>query len=159
MMIFGIMQHSSYRFGVSPVMLSTMADGKIVRGLAGVPNEGPVLLVGYHMLVGVELIPLVLEFLREKKVLVRGVAHPTLFTKQAESRSHEFTFFDLLKVFGGLPVTPSNLFKLFSTKSHALLYPGGAREALHRKVGTFLFNIISCFCITATVDFFLLSIF
>uniref|UniRef100_A0A175YFW7 Serine aminopeptidase S33 domain-containing protein n=1 Tax=Daucus carota subsp. sativus TaxID=79200 RepID=A0A175YFW7_DAUCS len=126
-------KYGSYRYYVSPVMLSTMPDGKIVRGLAGVPNEGPVLLVGYHMLLGTELVPLALEFLREKKVLIRGLTHPTLFSQQAASSSNEFSFFDLLKVFGALPVTPSNLFKLFSTKSHGLLYPGGAREALHRK--------------------------
>ncbi|KAK1400794.1 Acyltransferase-like protein, chloroplastic [Heracleum sosnowskyi] len=125
--------YGSYRYYVSPVMLSTMPDGKIVRGLAGVPSEGPVLLVGYHMLLGTELVPLALEFLREKKVMIRGLTHPTLFTQQAASTSNEFSFFDLMKVFGSLPVTPSNLFKLFSTKSHGLLYPGGAREALHRK--------------------------
>lgn len=128
------MKCRSYRYYVSPVMLSTMPDGKIVRGLAGVPSEGPVLLVGYHMLMGTELVPLALEFLREKKILIRGLTHPTLFTPQAASSSNEFSFFDLLKVFGALPVTPSNIFKLFSTKSHGLLYPGGAREALHRKV-------------------------
>lgn len=122
-----------YRYYVSPVMLSTMPDGKMVRGLAGVPSEGPVLLVGYHMLLGTELVPLALEFLREKKVLIRGLTHPALFTQQATSSSNEISFFDLMKVFGALPVTPSNLFKLFSTKSHGLLYPGGAREALHRK--------------------------
>ncbi|KAL8154781.1 phytyl ester synthase 1, chloroplastic [Apium graveolens] len=125
--------YGSYRYYVSPVMLSTMPDGKIVRGLAGVPSEGPVLLVGYHMLMGTELVPLALEFLREKKVLVRGLTHPALFTQQAASSSNEFSFFDLMKVFGALPVTPSNIFKLFSSKSYGLLYPGGAREALHRK--------------------------
>ncbi|CAK9143091.1 unnamed protein product [Ilex paraguariensis] len=121
------------RFATSPVMLSTLEDGKIVRGLGGVPNEGPVLLVGYHNLLGCELIPLVEEFLREKTVLVRGVGHPELFTANAEAQSNNFSFFDLVKVFGTVPVTASNLFKLFSTKSHVLLYPGGAREALHRK--------------------------
>ncbi|THG00827.1 hypothetical protein TEA_014239 [Camellia sinensis var. sinensis] len=74
----------------SPAMFSTLEDGKIVRGLSGVPNEGPVLLVGYHMLLGFELGPLVEEFLMEKNVMIRA-------------------------------------------KSHVLLYPGGAREALHRK--------------------------
>ncbi|WCJ37556.1 Esterase/lipase/thioesterase family protein [Euphorbia peplus] len=59
------------RFASSSAMFSTLADGKIVRGLAGVPSE--------------------------------------------------------------VPVTPSNLFKLLSTNSHVLLYPGGAREALHYK--------------------------
>nr|CAN61071.1 hypothetical protein VITISV_006592 [Vitis vinifera] len=45
----------------SPVMLSTMEDGKIVRGLAGIPSEGPVLFVGYHMLLGLELAPMFLS--------------------------------------------------------------------------------------------------
>lgn len=113
-----------------PVLLSTTEDGKIVRGLSGVPDEGPVLLVGNHMLVGLELVPLVEEFLREKKIMVRGIAHPSLFS---EGENKEFSFTDNLRVYGALPVSPSNLFKLFSTKSHVLLYPGGAREALHRK--------------------------
>lgn len=119
-----------FQFITSPVMFSTLEDGKIVRGLSGVPDEGPVLLVGYHMLLGLELAPLILEFLREKKVIVRGIAHPELFTMNS---SNEFSFFDLMKVFGALPVTASNFFKLFSSKGFALLYPGGAREALHRK--------------------------
>ncbi|RWR94109.1 acyltransferase-like protein, chloroplastic [Cinnamomum micranthum f. kanehirae] len=88
-----------FKQATCPVVLSTMKDGKIVRGLGGVPDEGPVLLVGYHMLFGLELAPLVEAFLREKNVLVRA----------------------------------SNLFRLLSSKSFALLYPGGAREALHRK--------------------------
>ena len=53
-------------------MFSTLEDGKIVRGLSGVPSEGPVILVGYHMLLGLELVPLVEEFLRQRKILVRG---------------------------------------------------------------------------------------
>lgn len=115
-----------------PVMLSTMENGKIVRGLRGVPCEGPVLLVGYHMLMGVEIIPLVEEYLRQKKILLRGMAHPTLFAQLVEGQI-ESTFLDTLKLFGATPVTASNFFKLLATKSHVLLYPGGAREALHRK--------------------------
>uniref|UniRef100_A0A1S4AED2 Acyltransferase n=1 Tax=Nicotiana tabacum TaxID=4097 RepID=A0A1S4AED2_TOBAC len=106
------------------VMLSTMENGKIIRGLAGVPCEGPVLLVGYHMLMGLEVIPLVEQYLRQKKILLRGIAHPTLFTH---------SIFDMLRLYGATPVTASNFFKLLATKSHVLLYPGGAREALHRK--------------------------
>ncbi|XP_059652712.1 phytyl ester synthase 1, chloroplastic-like isoform X2 [Cornus florida] len=122
-----------FRLATSPVMFSTLEDGKIVRSLAGVPNEGPVLLVGYHMLMGFELVPLIEEFLREKNILVRGIAHPQLFTQQAEGHSDFLSFFDSIRLFGGTPVSPSNLFKLLSTKSHVLLYPGGAREALHHK--------------------------
>ncbi|XP_073303171.1 phytyl ester synthase 1, chloroplastic-like isoform X1 [Primulina huaijiensis] len=116
-----------------PVILSTMEDGKIVRGLSGVPDEGPVLLVGYHMLMGLEVIPLVEEFLRAKKIMVRGIAHPSLFSHLMEGENKEFSFTDHLRIYGALPVSPSSLFKLFSTKSHVLLYPGGAREFLHRK--------------------------
>ncbi|KAL6970678.1 mRNA-binding ribosome synthesis protein [Sarracenia purpurea var. burkii] len=126
-----------FRFATSPVMFSTLEDGKIVRGLAGVPNEGPVILVGYHMLLGFELAPLVEEFLKEKNVLVRGIAHPELFKLSAESSYVESAFLDLLKIFGATPATAGNLFKLLSTKSHILLYPGGAREALHRKGETY----------------------
>ncbi|XP_056168187.1 phytyl ester synthase 1, chloroplastic-like isoform X4 [Syzygium oleosum] len=117
----------------SSVLFSTLEDGKIVRGLSGVPSEGPVLLVGYHMLMGLELYSIVEEFLREKNVIVRGIAHPMLFSGKMENSSSEFNLIDWVKVFGAVPVTGSNLFKLFSTKSHVLLYPGGAREALHYK--------------------------
>ncbi|KAK9291876.1 hypothetical protein L1049_019826 [Liquidambar formosana] len=65
--------------------------------------------------------------------MVRGVAHPSFFTRNFERFFTEFSIADLIKVFGALPVSPRNLFKLLSTKSHALLYPGGAREALHYK--------------------------
>ena len=111
-----------------------MEDGKIVEGLAGVPDEGPVLLVGNHMLMGFELSCLIEAFLREKKIMVRGIAHPELFWGKFESSSNEFSFADWIKVMGALPVSANYLFKAFSTKSHVLLYPGGPREALHYKV-------------------------
>ncbi|XP_027114435.1 acyltransferase-like protein At1g54570, chloroplastic [Coffea eugenioides] len=126
-----------YRYLIGSVMFSTLEDGKIVRGLSGVPSEGPVILVGYHMLLGLELVSLVEEFLRQRKILVRGIAHPTLFSQLVETDSKEFTFYDTLKIYGATPVSATNLFKLFKTKSHVLLYPGGAREALHRKGETY----------------------
>ncbi|XP_056168192.1 phytyl ester synthase 1, chloroplastic-like isoform X2 [Syzygium oleosum] len=122
-----------FRNASSSALFSTLEDGKIVRGLSGVPSEGPVLLVGYHMLLGLELFSLVEEFLREKNVIVRGIAHPMLFSGKIENLSSEFGLMDWIKVFGAVPVTGSNLFKLFSTKSHVLLYPGGSREAGHYK--------------------------
>ncbi|XP_068659847.1 phytyl ester synthase 1, chloroplastic-like [Aristolochia californica] len=122
-----------FRLATSPVILSTLEDGKIVQGLVGVPNEGPVLLVGYHMLLGFELAPLVDAFLREKKTVIRGMAHPMLFPPMNEDVLQEFSRFDLMRVFGALPVSPSNFYKLLQTKSFVLLYPGGAREALHAK--------------------------
>ncbi len=105
-----------------------------MKGLAGVPSEGPVLLVGYHILLGLELFPLVDGFLREKNIMIRGLAHPELFLMTFESSSSEFSLIDWVKVLGAVPVTATNLFKLLSKKSHVLLYPGGSREALHYKV-------------------------
>jgi hypothetical protein len=122
------------------IMFSTLEDGKIVKGLGGVPNEGPVLLVGYHMLMGLELIPLVEGFLREKNIMIRGLTDPTLFSRMFESSSSDFSVIDWVKVFGAVPVTATNLFKLLSTKSHVLLYPGGSREALHYKVCFLVFH-------------------
>lgn len=120
------------KFATGSTMFSTMEDGKIVKGLTGVPNEGPVLLVGYHNLMGFELYSLVEQFLQEKNISVRGMAHPQIFLSNLELP--EFSLIDWLTVFGALPVTPTNLFRLLSSNSHVLLYPGGAREALHYKV-------------------------
>ncbi|KAI3976099.1 hypothetical protein MKX01_016782, partial [Papaver californicum] len=100
-----------------PVMLSTLEDGKIVRGLAGIPSDGPVVYVGYHMLMGFDLAPLISTFLLQKNILVRGIAHPMFFQNE------------LVK----LPVSPTNFYKLLAAKSHVLLYPGGVREAFHGK--------------------------
>ncbi|GMH23882.1 hypothetical protein Nepgr_025725 [Nepenthes gracilis] len=116
-----------------PVMLSTLANAKIVRGLAGIPSEGPVLFVGYHMLLGLELAPLVCQIFTEKNIVIRGMAHPLMFTKQKGGRLPDISSYDTSRLMGAVPVSGVNLFKLLSSKSHVLLYPGGVREALHRK--------------------------
>ncbi|EPS71771.1 hypothetical protein M569_02985, partial [Genlisea aurea] len=116
-----------------PVMLSTLESGEVVRNLSGIPSEGPVLYVGYHMMMGLELIPLVTLFLKERNVLLRGIAHPMVFMKKKEGRLPSISSFDIFRTFGAVPVSATNFYKLFSSKSHVLLYPGGVREALHRK--------------------------
>ncbi|KAJ0976217.1 hypothetical protein J5N97_018182 [Dioscorea zingiberensis] len=122
-----------FRVATSPVVLSTLEDGKIVRGLDGIPEEGPVLFVGYHMLMGLELAPLYEEFLRERRTCIRGMAHPMLFSGMRRPARTEFSRFDYMNVFGAIPVSPGNIYQLLSKKAFVLLYPGGAREALHRK--------------------------
>ncbi|XP_059669940.1 phytyl ester synthase 2, chloroplastic-like isoform X2 [Cornus florida] len=116
-----------------PVMLSTLENEKIVRGLAGIPSEGPVLFVGYHMLLGWELVPLVSRFWIEKNIVVRGIAHPMMFTKLRDGKLPDLSTYDAYRIMGAVPVSGTNIFKLLSSKSHVLLYPGGMREALHRK--------------------------
>ncbi|XP_076915643.1 phytyl ester synthase 1, chloroplastic-like [Bidens hawaiensis] len=122
-----------YRLSMGAAMFSTMHDGKIVRGLAGVPDEGPVLLVGNHMLWGFDAFPFVMQFLREKKVVLHALAHPETFAFNVEDEYLMIPYTDMLKLFGVIPVSARNLFRLLSRKSFTLLYPGGLREAFHRK--------------------------
>ncbi|KAL8226689.1 hypothetical protein R6Q57_016521 [Mikania cordata] len=123
--------HWLFLLATSPVMLSTLEDGKIVTGLGGIPSDGPVLFVGNHMLLGLDLFILFLGFLKEKRIMLRGLGHPQNLQLDIASGIPHFSI--LLRVFGMLPVSAINLFKLLSAKSYVLLYPGGAREALHRK--------------------------
>ncbi|KAH7577148.1 hypothetical protein JRO89_XS01G0212400 [Xanthoceras sorbifolium] len=116
-----------------PVLLSTLDGGKIVRGLSGIPSEGPVLFVGYHMLLGLELFPLVSQFMIERNIVLRGIAHPLLFTRLKDGSLPELSTYDSFRMMGAVPVSATNFYKLLSSKSHVLLYPGGMREALHRK--------------------------
>jgi hypothetical protein len=116
-------------------MLSTLPDKKIVRGLAGLPKDGPAVLVGYHMLLGLELGPLVTGVLSSTGINIRGLAHPFLFDKNTEKLMPDLAHFDLYRIMGAVPVTGANFYKLLAEKQFVLLYPGGAREALHRKVG------------------------
>ncbi|WZY78847.1 hypothetical protein YC2023_025231 [Brassica napus] len=116
----------------SPVYLSTLEDGKIVRGLEGLPSEGPVLYVGYHMLLGLELGPMITQVLKERNIHMRGMAHPMLFIN-SEVTFVDTQMLDKYKILGGVPVSNFNIYKLLQAKSHVLLYPGGIREALHQK--------------------------
>ncbi|KAK1361260.1 Acyltransferase-like protein, chloroplastic [Heracleum sosnowskyi] len=117
----------------SPVMLSTLENGKIVRSLAGIPYKGPVILVGYHMMVGLELAPLTSRFWIDGDIHLRAIAHPFLFKKLKEENMLDISAFDIVRVMGAVPVSPTNLYRLLSLNSHVLLYPGGVREAFHRK--------------------------
>ncbi|KAL7257181.1 hypothetical protein ACSBR1_010998 [Camellia fascicularis] len=117
----------------TPVMLSTLENGKIVKGLAGIPSEGPVLFVGYHMLLALEVIHLISSLWSERNILVRGIAHPMLFMRLKDGKLPDVSTFDLLRIMGAVPVSATNFYGLLSSKSHVLLYPGGMREALHQK--------------------------
>lgn len=131
-------------------MLSTSVNGKIVRGLAGIPSEGPILFVGYHMLLGLELFPLVSQFMIERNIVLRGIAHPMMFKKLKDGKLPELSQYDTYRIMGAVPVSGTNFYKLLSSKSHVLLYPGGMREALHRKVR-------SLYCLQGYLDLHFLS--
>ncbi|KAH0939786.1 hypothetical protein HID58_007247, partial [Brassica napus] len=117
----------------SPVYLSTLANGKRVRGLEGIPSEGPVLYVGYHVLLGLEIVPVITQFLKERNIHLRGLAHPMLLWNIQDDRLVDPQVLDKYKMVGAVPVSNFNIYKLLQSKSHALLYPGGIRESFHRK--------------------------
>ncbi|CAL9776764.1 unnamed protein product [Musa acuminata subsp. burmannicoides] len=122
-----------FDLATSPVMLSTLQNGKIVKGLMGIPSKGPTLLVGYHMLLGLELGIMFSRFFTEKRIHLRGLAHPFMFNRASEQLMPDSSSFDGHRLMGAVPVSATNFYKLLSMKSFVLLYPGGAREALHRK--------------------------
>lgn len=134
----------------SPVFLSTLPSGQIVRGLGGLPalgnDEPPTLFIGNHQLYGATDLPLLVEnLLQQTGTLVRALAHPVAFRQNgraftpgegdpvAESeaaggqrRGGGFVDFE---TFGCVPVSGKALFKLLRQGENVLLYPGGVREA------------------------------
>ena len=79
-----VLAHRSYttfiRRLVSPVFFSTAEDGSTQSGLAGVPNERPMLLVGNHQTFALDLGLFVEQIVRERGFLPRGLAHPAIFS-------------------------------------------------------------------------------
>ena len=115
-------------------MLSTLSNGKIVKNLSGIPSKGPVIFVGYHMLMGLELVPLLSRLISDRGIHLRAVAHPIIFNGDSELTLPDYSSFDNYRLMGAVPASGMNLYKLLSRQSFVLLFPGGAREALHRKV-------------------------
>src|SRR6187455_1877342 len=129
-------------------MLSTLTNGRIVRGLAGVPEKGPILFVSYHSLLAMDLGPMCGEFLREKKTIIRVIAHPVFFAKNFANSFQELSALNNISLYGGVPVSPFNLYRLLERKEFVLLFPGGIREGLHRKVSLNCIFFVSTLCVT-----------
>jgi pimeloyl-ACP methyl ester carboxylesterase len=142
---------------VSPKFFSTV-EGEVVEGLRGVPSpqQGrPVLLVGNHQLFGADLSILVDEFLRDRDLLIRGLAHPVAtnapslidgnqqqgprpspnwwddgWQRRGFNGNGDESFF---QKFGAVEVTPRNFIRLLQRDECVLLFPGGVRESNHGK--------------------------
>ena len=60
---------------------SSPSDQTFVRGLDGIPTDArPILFIGNHQLMALDMGVLVEELYREKDVLMRGLAHPAIFS-------------------------------------------------------------------------------
>ncbi|KAG0621272.1 hypothetical protein M758_3G006800 [Ceratodon purpureus] len=117
----------------SPVFFSTTDSGEVELGLQNIPNDRPVLFVGNHMYFGLDMTIIIYKVFKERGLMVRGLAHPVLFETKWEEDLQESSMSDLYRNFGAVPVSGKTMFKLLKTGYSTLLYPGGAREALHRK--------------------------
>jgi len=96
-----------------------------------------VLLVGNHQLLGVDLALLIRQFIREKGILPRGLAHPAFFTdgiiEGVNASKNDFSIRNIFTRFGAVEVSPGSTFGLMEINSTVLLFPGGVREAYHGK--------------------------
>lgn len=117
---------------VSPIFLSRGKDGMLTRGIDDLPTglQGrPVLLVGNHQIYGTDCAQIIREFINKKDTLVRGLAHPLVFNDRGGQQVPIIG--PTLKKFGAVEVSPAAIFELFKSNSTVMLFPGGAREALH----------------------------
>lgn len=138
----------------SPVFFSTdPVTGKRRKGLSQIPStDGPLLFVGNHQLFGQDLGLVLSELLEQRGIVARGLAHPLAIDGFAggepqfgaqggvrkQKRRWEFNEdsqveTDLFNMFGAAKVSPRNFYRLLQTNQTVLLFPGGVREALHRK--------------------------
>ncbi|PSC68099.1 Acyltransferase chloroplastic [Micractinium conductrix] len=65
----------------SPVFISTAPGGARCLGLSQIPVGRPLLLVGNHQTLALDLGVLTEQFLKEQGVLLRGLAHPAIFSQ------------------------------------------------------------------------------
>lgn len=68
----------------SPVFFSTSDNGNVVQGLSNIPNDHPVLFVGNHVYMGLDLSCVIREAFMERGIMLRGLAHPAIFSTKDE---------------------------------------------------------------------------
>eukprot|EP00579_Thalassiosira_antarctica_P032239 CAMPEP_0201998868 /NCGR_PEP_ID=MMETSP0905-20130828/5561_1 /ASSEMBLY_ACC=CAM_ASM_000554 /TAXON_ID=420261 /ORGANISM="Thalassiosira antarctica, Strain CCMP982" /LENGTH=747 /DNA_ID=CAMNT_0048554955 /DNA_START=1 /DNA_END=2244 /DNA_ORIENTATION=+ len=139
---------------VSPQFFSTGSDGKRKLGLGKVPtpDDGPLLFVANHQLIGLDLSMIIAQLLEERNIAARGLAHPIIFQggnafgggagptpgppQRITKRNKEGPVDpppDDFQTWGAVMVSPRNFYRLMSTGQTGLLFPGGAREVFHGK--------------------------
>lgn len=125
---------------VSPVFCSAGPGGIRSFGLSHVPTPEsmggrPVLFVGNHQFLSLDLGPLVRELLLEQGIVARGLAYPPVFERvrpgEPIDSNDPFTMGGAVFRFGAVPAGPRNLFQLLQRGEAVLLFPGGIREAAH----------------------------
>jgi pimeloyl-ACP methyl ester carboxylesterase len=74
----------------SPIFFSTADNGEISQGLGNIPTpgNGPVLYVGNHQTLALDLGVLCEEFLSKREIMLRGLAHPVIFAQATGESSN-----------------------------------------------------------------------
>jgi len=110
----------------SPVFFSTDDAGKRYSGVGQIPGDenGPILFVGNHQFLGLDLGLVIAELVEKRGMIPRGLAHPIIFGGGGGGTGN-------FEQFGAVMVTPRNYYRLMATSQNALLFPGGVREVFH----------------------------
>lgn len=115
-----------------------------------------VLFVSNHQLIGIDSWMVVSELIQQRSIHARSLAHPLVFAPgggggggllssivengitttnrlsgggRSADEDASSSSFDFLETFGGVRVSPRNLYRLMATGQPTLLFPGGARES------------------------------
>lgn len=54
------------------------------QSLSNIPNDRPVIFVGNHMYMGLDLSLVIYKIFKERGIMIRGLAHPMLFETKME---------------------------------------------------------------------------
>lgn len=122
------------RWMLSPRFFSKHEDGSVVHGVDAIRDERPMIFVGPHQLFALDLGIIIDEMLKEKNMLLRGLAHSAIFTgavdQQRNNRSEQGNQAkEFFEAFGAVNVSGRSLFELMRKREAALLFPGGVKEA------------------------------
>ncbi|GMH67866.1 hypothetical protein TrST_g13528 [Triparma strigata] len=116
----------------SPKFYSTNGNNNVIGNLNYLPTPAsgrPILFVGNHQFLGLDVKLVVSEILEKRNYLVRGLGHPVIFGGGNSTASNNFNN-DFIE-YGTVKVSPANYYNLMKTKQAMLLYPGGVSEVFH----------------------------
>jgi pimeloyl-ACP methyl ester carboxylesterase len=143
----------------SPIYVSTDQKGKRWMGMSKIPrpsqaeSKKPILFVGNHQFMAADMRLWIADLYEQRGIFARGLAHPVTFMAPTSSRktrpelgwrtpgivqgnrpqtppialANPMEF----EKFGAVMVTPRNYYRLMESGQNALLFPGGAKEALN----------------------------